>query len=110
MFSRIKVFFILLLFIQSRIVYGVNIHYCGNHIANLSYLYDAEGCEMHNPKYGKNHHISQKTCCYDKVLFYDKNQLETESKIILLYQQYQNFLHQNYMLIKKIALLFFMDN
>ena len=75
MFSRIKVFFILLLFIQSRIVYGVNIHYCGNHIANLSYLYDAEGCEMHNPKYGKNHHISQKTCCYDKILFYDKNLL-----------------------------------
>lgn len=85
MFSRIKVFFILLLFIQSRIVYGVNIHYCGNHIANLSYLYDAEGCEMHNPKYGKNHYISQKTCCYDKVLFYDKNQLETESKIIFIY-------------------------
>ena len=79
MLLRVKILFILLFFIQSRIAQGINIHYCGNHVADLSYLYDAEGCDMHNFKSEKDHHISQKTCCLDKVLVYDKNQIENES-------------------------------
>ena len=85
MFIRVKILFILLFFIQSRISYGVNIHFCGNLVADFSYLYDAEGCDMNDPKSEKDHHISQKTCCHDKVLVYDKNQLETESKTTPLF-------------------------
>ena len=76
---RVKILFILLSFIQSRIAHGINIHYCGNLVADLSYLYNAEGCDMHNSKSEKDCHISQKTCCLDKVLVYDKNQIENES-------------------------------
>ena len=47
---KIKIFCILLLFIQSRVVHGINIHYCGNLVADLSYLHNAEGCDMHNSK------------------------------------------------------------
>tara|TARA_B100000963_G_scaffold63313_1_gene51321 strand:+ start:232 stop:621 length:390 start_codon:yes stop_codon:yes gene_type:complete len=86
MLLRIKILFILLFFIQSRIAQGINIHYCGNLVADFSYLYDAEGCNMHNSKFEKYCHISQKTCCHDKVLVYDKNQLETESKTVVLFK------------------------
>ena len=79
MLLRVKILIILSFFIQSRIAHGINIHYCGNLVADLSYLYDAEGCDMHNSKSEKDHHISQKTCCLDKVLVYDKNQIENES-------------------------------
>jgi hypothetical protein len=79
MLLRVKILFILLFFIQSRIAHGINIHYCGNLVADLSYLHDAEGCDMHNSKSEKDCHISQKTCCLDKVLVYDKNQIENES-------------------------------
>ena len=85
MLFRIKILFILLFFIQSRIAHGVNIHFCGNLVADFSYLHDAEGCDMHNPKSEKDRHISQKTCCHDKVIIYDKNQLETESKTTSLF-------------------------
>ena len=76
---RIKILFILLFFIQSRIAHGINIHYCGNLVADFSYLHDAEDCGMHNFKSEKNYHISKKTCCLDKVLVYDKNQIEKKS-------------------------------
>ncbi len=79
MLLRVKILFILLFFIQSRIAHGINIHYCGNLVADLSYLHEAEGCDMHNSKSEKDCHISQKTCCLDKVLVYDKNQIENES-------------------------------
>ena len=79
MSMRVKILFILLFFIQSRIAHGINIHYCGNLVADLSYLHNAEGCNMHNSKSDKDCHISQKTCCLDKVLVYDKNQIENES-------------------------------
>ena len=79
MLLRVKILFILLFFIQSRIAHGINIHYCGNLVADLSYLHDAEGCNMHNSKSEKDYQISQKTCCLDKVLVYDKNQIENES-------------------------------
>jgi hypothetical protein len=85
MLFRIKILFILLFFIQSRIAHGVNIHFCGNLVADFSYLHDAEGCDMHSPKSVKDHHISKKTCCHDKVIIYDKNQLETESKTTSLF-------------------------
>ena len=84
---RIKILFILLFFIQSRIAHGINIHYCGNLVADFSYLHDAEGCDMHNFKSEKDYHISQKSCCHDKVLFYDKNQLKTESKTLTLFTE-----------------------
>jgi len=79
MLLRVKILLILLFFIQSRLAHGINIHYCGNLVADLSYLYDAEGCDMHNFKSEKDCHISQKNCCFDKVLVYDKNQIESES-------------------------------
>ena len=40
---------------------------------------------MKNSKSEENHHFTQKTCCHDKVLVYDKNQIETESKTISLF-------------------------
>ena len=85
MLFRIKILFILLFFIQSRIAHGVNIHFCGNLVADFSYLHDAEGCNMHDSKFENNYKISQKTCCYDKVIIYDKNQIENESKTISLF-------------------------
>ena len=85
MLFRIKILFILLFFLQSRIAHGVNIHFCGNLVADFSYLHDAEGCSMHISKSHKHNHISQKTCCHDKVIIYDKNQLETESHATSLF-------------------------
>ena len=79
MLLRIKILCILLFFIQSRIAYGINIHFCGNLVEGFSYLHEAKGCDMHDSKSEKDCHISQKTCCLDKVLVYDKNQIENES-------------------------------
>ena len=85
MFLRIKILIILLFFIQSRLAQGFNIHYCGKLVADFSYLHNAEGCDMHDSKFSNNYQISEKTCCQDKVYIFDKNQIETESKIILLF-------------------------
>ena len=85
MLFRMKIIFILLFFIQSRIAHGINIHYCGNIIAEFSYLHDAEGCNMHSYDSENQSLISQKTCCHDKLLVYDKNQLETESKTLIFF-------------------------
>lgn len=106
MLFRIKILFILLFFIQSRISYGINIHFCGNLVADFSYLHDAEGCDMHDPKFDNNRQISQKTCCHDKVLVYDKNQLETESKTTPLYNTLisQSF-YENIFIVDKYILL-----
>ena len=87
---KIKIFCILLFFIQSRVAHGINIHYCGNLVADLSYLHNAEGCDMHNSKSEKDCHISQKTCCLDKVLVYDKNQIENESISFSLFNSVKN--------------------
>ena len=40
---------------------------------------------MHDSKFSNNHQISEKTCCQDMALIFDKNQIETESKIILFF-------------------------
>ncbi len=99
---KIKTFCILLFFIQSRVAHGINIHYCGNLVADFSYLHEAEGCDMHKTKSIKDCNIAQKTCCHDKVLIYDKNQLETESKIVKLFNNEfsQTFLGYLYIIDK----------
>ena len=101
---RVKILFILLFFIQSRIAHGINIHYCGNLVADLSYLYDAEGCDMHNSE--KDHHISQKNCCLDKVLVYDKNQIENESISFSLFNSVKDqFIFGDFLFENKSVLL-----
>ena len=106
MLLRAKILFILLLFIQSRIAHGINIHYCGGLVADLSYLHDAEGCDMHNSKSEKDYHISQKTCCLDKVLIYDKNQVENESISFSLFNSVKDqFIFGNFLFENKYILL-----
>ena len=82
---KIKILAILLFFTQSRVALGINIHYCGNLVANLSYLHSVESCDMHDSKFDNNCQISQETCCQDTALIFDKNQIETEFKKISLF-------------------------
>lgn len=67
--KQLRVFLLLLLFLQSKIGVAFNVHYCGNHIAKISWAFDAKGCGMEKKIPTTNElQFSQKNCCQDDLI------------------------------------------
>ncbi len=67
--KQLRIFLLLLLFLQSKIGLAFNVHYCGNHIAKISWAFDAKGCGMEKKALPADAlEFSQKSCCNDDVV------------------------------------------
>lgn len=83
-------FFLALLIFGTRVGYALNVHYCGDHIAEISLAYTPENCGMESDKEDTNPlktGFSKKSCCKDDTLLFQnhepqKVQLEAALKVI----------------------------
>lgn len=67
--KQLRVLLLLLLFLQSKIGLAFNVHYCGEHIAKISWAFDAKGCGMEKKIPTTNElQFSQKNCCQDDLI------------------------------------------
>lgn len=67
--KQLRVLLLLLLFLQSKIGVALNVHYCGEHIAKISWAFDAKGCGMEKKIPTTNElQFSQKSCCEDDLI------------------------------------------
>ena len=67
--KQLRVILLLLLFLQSKIGLAFNVHYCGEHIAKISWAFDAKGCGMEKKIPTTNElQFSQKNCCQDDLI------------------------------------------
>ena len=67
--KQLRVLLLLLLFLQSKIGVAFNVHYCGAHIAKISWAFDAKGCGMEKKiPTTEELQFSQKNCCEDDLI------------------------------------------
>ena len=67
--KQLRVLLLLLLFLQSKIGVAFNVHYCGGHIAKVSWAFDAKYCGMENKNFPSDVlQFTQKSCCQDDVI------------------------------------------
>ena len=67
--KQLRVILLLLLFLQSKIGLAFNVHYCGAHIAKISWAFDAKGCGMEKKiPTTEELQFSQKNCCEDDFI------------------------------------------
>ena len=52
--KQLRVLLLLLLFLQSKIGVAFNVHYCGGHIAKISWAFDAKDGGMEKKKFWVN--------------------------------------------------------
>ena len=88
--NRYKIFslFFAALIFGTRVGFAVNIHYCGNSIAEISIAYNPQKCDMGDWAYSQTSDktsFSKKSCCADEVFLFQnhepqKNQTEFHSQ------------------------------
>ena len=88
-----RIFSLLLatLIFGTRVGFALNIHYCGNTIAEISLAYNPQNCGMENEEESQTEHktsFSKKSCCEDEVFLFQnqepqKHQTEFLSQEIL---------------------------
>jgi hypothetical protein len=88
--NRYKIFslFFAALIFGTRVGFAVNIHYCGNSIAEISIAYNPQKCDMGDGAYSQTSDktsFSKKSCCADEVFLFQnhepqKNQTEFHSQ------------------------------
>ena len=67
--KQLRVLLLLLLFLQSKIGVAFNVHYCGEHIAKISWAFDAKGCGMEKKiPLTDTLQFNQKSCCEDDLI------------------------------------------
>lgn len=67
--KQLRVLLLLVLFLQSKIGVAFNVHYCGAHIAKISWAFDAKGCGMEKKIPATDElQFSQKNCCDDDLI------------------------------------------
>lgn len=67
--KQLRVLLLLLLFLHSKIGVAFNVHYCGEHIAKISWAFDAKGCGMEKKIPATDTlQFSQKNCCDDDLI------------------------------------------
>jgi hypothetical protein len=55
--------------LQSKIGVAFNVHYCGGHIAKISWAFDAKDCGMEKKNFTSDVlQFTQKSCCQDDVI------------------------------------------
>ena len=88
--NRYKIFslFFAAIIFGTRVGFAVNIHYCGNSIAEISIAYNPQKCDMGDGAYSQTSDktsFSKKSCCADEVFLFQnhepqKNQTEFHSQ------------------------------
>ena len=70
--KQLKVILLLLLFIHSKMGMTLNFHYCGDHLAEISFAFNPKGCGMESSKLETSNtlNFSQKSCCSDDLQVY----------------------------------------
>lgn len=89
--KRLASILLVLLFLQSKIGMAFNVHYCGGHIAKISWSFDAIGCGMEKSKASPTSpvQLQQKTCCNDDLIIAqnDSDQTTTLGQYELIVNQ-----------------------
>ena len=83
--KQLRVLFFTLLFFHSKTGVAFNIHYCGNHIAKISWAFDAKKCGMEKKLSSfEGLHFSKSSCCLDELVIDQENTEHTQSEYIPL--------------------------
>lgn len=87
--KQLRIIILLLFFLQSKIGVAINVHYCGKHIAEISWAFDAKGCGMEKVDLSlcDSDQLTQKSCCADDVIIAqnDSDQTKVEGQKPLLF-------------------------
>lgn len=87
--KQLRILILLLFFLQSKIGVAFNVHYCGKHIAEISWAFDAQGCGMEKVDLSlcDSDQLIQKSCCDDDVIIAqnDTDQTKVEGQKTLFY-------------------------
>ena len=87
--KQLRILILLLFFLHSKIGVAFNVHYCGKHIAKISWAFDAKGCGMEQTDLPLStaDQLSQKSCCDNDVVIAqnDADQTKVEGQKVLLY-------------------------
>ena len=87
--KQLRILILLLFFLHSKTGVAFNVHYCGNHIAEISWAFDAKGCGMEQTDLPLStaDQLSQKSCCDNDVVIAqnDADQTKVEGHKTLLY-------------------------
>ena len=71
----------MMLFLQSKIGLAFNVHYCGAHIAKISWAFDAKGCGMEKEmSISDALQFSQQNCCDDDTIIAQNDSDQTTVK------------------------------
>lgn len=94
---RLRTFLLLILFLHSKIGVALNVHYCGEQVAVISWAFDAENCGMEKePSSNDALHFSGKHCCDDDLVVEqnsnDQNKQEVEQFFSILAQKKTSWL------------------
>ena len=88
--KQLRVLALLVFFLHSKMGVALNIHYCGGHIANVSWVFDAKGCGMKTTvsHTDQNQHsqLNSKKCCDDEEVVEqntsEQSKIETKNRIV----------------------------
>lgn len=76
-YKNLKAIFFILIFLTSKVGLALNVHYCGGHIAEITFAWNVEGCGMSSEK---NQHesldisVKKNHCCQDQAIFIQNNE------------------------------------
>ena len=76
--KQLKLFLLIILFVHSKMGMALNFHYCGDHLAQISFALNPKGCGMETSKTSDSDTLSfsQKNCCADEVeIFQNKGDI-----------------------------------
>jgi hypothetical protein len=76
--NQLKLFLLIILFVHSKMGMALNFHYCGDHLAQISFALNPKGCGMETSKTSDSDTLSfsQKNCCADEVeIFQNKGDI-----------------------------------
>lgn len=68
--KSLRIFVLTLLFLHSKTGLALNLHFCGDHLASISWAFNAKGCGM-EPSTQQNtdsESVSKALCCNDSTL------------------------------------------
>ena len=74
-YKILSLFFAALIF-GTRVGFAVNIHYCGNSIAEISIAYIPQKCDIGDEMYSQTSDktsFSRKSCCPDEVFLFQNH-------------------------------------
>lgn len=83
MMKQLRVLLVAVFFLHSKIGVAFNVHYCGKHIAEISWAFDAKGCgmEKENLSLDFSDQLIQKTCCEDDSIISQNTSDQTKSEV-----------------------------